>query len=127
MTLAQEAQDPDTHPYAYGCMLKIFHVDVKHKGALSRTGMSHRMDVLWIRWFENDESYAAGWNVRWLDCISFVNASLPGTFGFLDPTEVICATHLIAAFAHGLTSHLLQGKSIARLDTEYNPENKHEN
>ncbi|PPQ82246.1 hypothetical protein CVT25_008397, partial [Psilocybe cyanescens] len=88
MTLAQEAQDPNTHPYAYARVLSIFHVDIKHKGALSRSGMSHRMDVLWVRWFEVDESYIAGWNARRLDRISFVNSNRPGAFGFLDPTEI---------------------------------------
>ncbi|PPQ94349.1 hypothetical protein CVT25_000395 [Psilocybe cyanescens] len=98
MALAQEAQDLDTHPYTYG----------------------H------IRWFESDESYATGWNAQQLDHISFVNANLSGAFSFLDPTKVIHATHLIMVFAHGSMSQLLQGKSIARLDTDYDLENKHE-
>ncbi|PPQ85538.1 hypothetical protein CVT26_012745 [Gymnopilus dilepis] len=102
-----------SHPYSYARVLGIFHVDVHHHGPHSTTSYTHRMDLLWVRRFEYDSTYAAGWDARRLHRIQFVDADQSGAFGFVDPSQVIRGIHLIPAFAHGRTSDLL-GPSIAR-------------
>ncbi|KAF8154664.1 hypothetical protein B0H34DRAFT_860496 [Crassisporium funariophilum] len=113
MTLSRE-DDPNVHPYLYAHVLGIFHVDIKHHGPHSTTANTQRMEFLWVRWFQRDRSYAAGWNTRRLHRLSFLKSDAPdGAFGFVDPSDIIQGTHLIPAFAHGTSSHYL-GSSIAR-------------
>jgi hypothetical protein len=42
-----------------------------------------------------------------------------GAFGFFDPADVLCGVHLMPAFVHGRTEHLL-GPSIVRQPAEKN-------
>ncbi|KAH9487419.1 hypothetical protein JR316_0001494 [Psilocybe cubensis] len=112
MTLSGNTDD-NAHPYAYGRVLGIFHVDVKHRGQLATSNQTHRMNFLWIRWFEIDPNYIGGWKTKRLHRIRFINSSSPLAFGFLNPADVIRACHLIPAFAHGSTREYL-GPSIAR-------------
>uniref|UniRef100_A0A8H8CGN3 Uncharacterized protein n=1 Tax=Psilocybe cubensis TaxID=181762 RepID=A0A8H8CGN3_PSICU len=112
MTLSGNTAD-NAHPYAYGRVLGIFHVDVQHRGPLSTSNQTHRMNFLWVRWFELDPNYVGGWKTKRLHRVRFINSSSSLAFGFLDPADVIRASHLIPAFAHGPTEEYL-GPSIAR-------------
>lgn len=116
LTLSGNSED-DGHPYAYARVLGIFHVDVRHRGPLSTTAQTHRMNFLWVRWFELDRGHVGGWKARRLHRIHFVSAMSPSAFGFLDPSEVIRACHLIPAFAYD-TTPLYLGPSIARVRTK---------
>jgi hypothetical protein len=51
-------------------------------------------------------AYSAGWKAWRLDCIGFLKDP-QDAFGFLDPSLVVRACHLIPAFQHGLTQSLL--------------------
>jgi hypothetical protein len=117
MVLAREDEDEATsHPYWYGRVIGIFHADVRHVGARSKTkGKTQRMEFLWVRWFGRDIHSRAGWKAKRLLRLGFLDATDPesGAFGFIDPAEVIRAAHIIPAFHFGRTSRLL-GRSVAR-------------
>ncbi|KAF9555170.1 hypothetical protein CPC08DRAFT_612670, partial [Agrocybe pediades] len=108
----------------YARVLGIFHVDVRHTGPLSKSSRPQQMEFLWVRWFRLDSTYSGGWSVRHLHRVAFVPSdSLEDeAFGFLDPSLVIRAVHLIPAFAHGRTSQLLRSPSIARLKLPHEDE-----
>ncbi|KAG1811133.1 uncharacterized protein BJ212DRAFT_1579186 [Suillus subaureus] len=72
------------------------------------------MDFLWVRWFgHNPNNYQSGWNAKRLHRLGFIPADEPGTFGFLDPRQIIRGIHLIPAFVYGRTDELLP-PSISR-------------
>lgn len=114
MVLARE--DPacgEHHPYWYARIVGIFHADIYHVGENSKTDEPYRIDFLWVRWFGLDGSHRGGWKARRLHRIGFFDSEEERAFGFLDPDEIIRATHLIPAFAHGLI-HNLPSDSLAR-------------
>ncbi|KAK7013429.1 GLOBIN domain-containing protein [Favolaschia claudopus] len=117
MVLAHEDDDDSTaHPYWYARVVGIFHAEVRHVGPKSKNTVKlHRMDFLWVRWFGRDTNHRASWLAKRLHRVGFLSASDPdlSAFGFLDPAEVVRATHLIPAFHYGRTTELL-GPSVAR-------------
>ena len=107
MMLSRE-HGPNAHPFWYAQVLSAFLIEVSYKG------VAQTIEVLWIRWFGVVPGYQWGIKKARLPQIGFVPDS-PGAFGFLDPSLVIRACHLIPAFAEGRTSLLLpQGPSVAR-------------
>ncbi|KAK7021661.1 GLOBIN domain-containing protein, partial [Favolaschia claudopus] len=115
MVFSHEDEDDisTAHPYWYARVLGIFHVEVRHVGERSKSLRIQRMECLWVRWFGRDLGYKAGWQARRLHRVGFVDFEDGGAFGFLDPSEVIRAAHIIPAFHYGRTTDLLP-PSIAR-------------
>ncbi|KAJ7166117.1 hypothetical protein C8R46DRAFT_1351546 [Mycena filopes] len=115
MLLSREEDDGEStpHPYWYARVFGIFHANVRHVGEKSKSTKPTRMEFLWVRWFGRDLTHKAGWKARRLHRLGFLDHAGGGAFGFIDPSEVIRAAHLIPAFHHGRTSSLLP-KSIAR-------------
>ena len=101
MVLPEE--DDHTHPYQYGRLLDIFTVPIYYKGSKPITGTRRqRLHVLWVRWYERDAQFEDGFSTLHLPRLSFVDASDPNAHGFIDPTAVLRAAHLIPAFNHEL-------------------------
>ena len=117
MLMSHEDEGADSyHPYWYAHILGIFHVNIKHTGPNSRTPHVQKIEVIFVRWFGRDSSYAAGWSARRLHCVGFLSADSPGAFDFIDPFDIIRGVHMIPAFAHGKISEL--GKSVTRRPTD---------
>ena len=110
MTLSQG----DVHPYEYSRILGIFRVKVLHASLGSKT---QEVDILWVRHYEFDEKYRAGWKARRFYRVHFVKSTSEDAFGFLDPQHVLRATHLLPGFRYGRTQALLP-KSVARWKCE---------
>ena len=110
MTLSQG----DIHPYEYSRILGIFRVKVLHT---SLGGKAQEVDILWVRHYEFDEKYRAGWKVRRFYRVHFAKCASEDAFGFLDPQDVLRATHLLPGLRYGHTQALLP-KSIARWKSE---------
>ena len=103
----------ESHPYWYACIIGIFHANIFHIDPKSTSpGDTHTMDFLWVRWFGHDTEYCSRFKARCLPCIGFFNKNEDCTFGFLDPNDIIWATHLMPAFSQGRSWELL-GHSIA--------------
>ncbi|KAF8156743.1 hypothetical protein B0H34DRAFT_798127 [Crassisporium funariophilum] len=113
MVLAPEDND-DPHPYWYGRILGIFHANIRHRGPLAKSREPQRMEFLFVRWFGRDPTPQPGWRTKRLTRLAFVQGNSELAFGFLDPTQVIRAVHLIPAFQWGCVSDLLPPSVIAR-------------
>jgi hypothetical protein len=96
------AQDPDSshHEFDYARVIGIFHVNVIYTGPGMVDYRSRRLDFLWVRWFENldDVPASKGWETAQLDTLRFLPMSDDDAFGFLDPSQVLRASHLIQSF-----------------------------
>ncbi|KAF9475263.1 hypothetical protein BDN70DRAFT_770904, partial [Pholiota conissans] len=103
------------HPFEYGRIISIFHVDIIIKN--EEVGVSPSIvskEVLWVRWFRRDTSYQAGFKKKRLHRLQFMPSDDAAAFSFLDPDEVIRAVHLIPAFRYGKTNDLLPEVSLGR-------------
>ncbi|KIJ54888.1 hypothetical protein M422DRAFT_152963, partial [Sphaerobolus stellatus SS14] len=109
--------DPDSrnfHHFWYARILGIYHVNVIYLREDGTLEPPRKIHFLWVRWFGRETSYKSGPNYRRLDRIGFVHdEDNTESFGFLDPSLVIRAVHLIPVFSEGRTNELL-GESIAR-------------
>ena len=116
MVLANEDEDSEnTHPYWYARVIGIFHAMVRRVGSATTF---EQMDFLWVRWYGFDTHARSGFKARRLHQIGFLNSHEDtGAFGFIDPSDVIRAIHLIPAFHHGTSSQFLP-PSIARREDE---------
>jgi len=101
MVLSEE--EDHIHPYQYGRLIDIFTVPIHYKGSKPIVGARRqKLRVLWVRWYERDTHYEDGFSTLRLPRLSFVDTSDPGAHGFIDPTAVLRAAHLIPAFHHDL-------------------------
>jgi hypothetical protein len=111
MMLSRDSDDE--HPYWYARVIGIFHAMVMHTGPKSKLREAKKMEFLFVRWFGLDTecSDRGGWKAKKLHQIGFIEGDT--AFGFVDPSDVIRAIHLIPRFSQGRTKDLL-GPSIAR-------------
>ena len=112
MTLSHE--DPDEeganllHPYWYGCVVHIFHVNIYCTDAAPGTPAScpRCIDVLWVCWFSLDPTIPFGFKSKQHPHVGFVPPDDSIRFGFLDPAVVIQGSHIIPLPAYGLLPSL---------------------
>ena len=104
MVLANREADSD-HPYTYARVIGIFHVNVIYAGARRADYSSHRMEFLWVHWYELDTLDPLGsWGSNRLDRLRFLSMDKEDAFGFLDPNDILRAAHVIPAFKAGKRS-----------------------
>lgn len=111
------SRDDEAHPYWYARIIGIFHAMVVHTDPKSKLREPRKMEFLFVRWFGLDttDSERGGWRAKKLHQIGFVEGDT--AFGFVNPSDVIRAVHLIPRFSQGRTKDLLS-HSIARPDLE---------
>lgn len=110
MTLSNNEDDLDAYPYLHCRVIGVMHLNVRH-------GEGHnfkRFDVLWVRWYGLDEEYAWGFSAKRLPRVGFGHSEDPDTFGFLDPSDIVRACHMVPVFSQGQTETLLPADSLAR-------------
>jgi len=113
MTLSRE-DDVDAHPFWYAKVLGAFCVQVLHLGSNVHNRSPQSIEFLWVRWLGVVPHYRWGFKEGRLPKIGFIPDS-SYAFGFLDPSLVLRACHLIPSFADGRTNTLLQnGPTVAR-------------
>ncbi|KAI9057376.1 hypothetical protein FKP32DRAFT_1745228 [Trametes sanguinea] len=109
--LPADSSDPSAfHPWSYARVLGVYHANVVLQGE----AQPRRYSFLHVRWFEHDTTYTSGALARRLDRIRFVPHASGDAFGFIDPSHVIRACHLIPAFHHGRTKDYVPASAIAR-------------
>lgn len=86
-----------THPYLYARVLGIYHANVVYTGPGSLDYTPHRMDFLWVRWYD----YREGENEARLGQLSFPPITSERAFGFVDPANVVRGCHIIPRFSQG--------------------------
>lgn len=109
----REASDNEESPFWYARVLGVYHVEAHLLS--DRVREPSRVDFLWVRWFGRAVEDRYGDDVCRLERIRFVSMD-DGTspFGFVDPSIVVRAVHLIPAFRYGRTKQLLGPTSLAR-------------
>ncbi|KAJ3709521.1 hypothetical protein C8R42DRAFT_649336 [Lentinula raphanica] len=106
---------PGVHPYWYAQVLGIFHAQVLHVDHRKShcSSQPQHMEFLWVRWFGSEPGYRSGSRNAKLPKIGFVPESDDMAFGFLDPSVLIRACHLIPAFVGDKTTDLLDFSNSA--------------
>ena len=96
MLLATE-EDAVAYSFLYSRVLGIFHVNIIYNGPGMINYESMRFDFLWVRWFQSSK------NSNWteLDHLTFPPMADENSFGFIDPTLVLRACHLLPLFSEG--------------------------
>jgi len=89
------------HPYIYARVLGIFHVNATYVGPGVVDYRSHRIDVLWVRWYQYVEE-SAGWDTATVDRVCFPPMADEHAFGFVNPGDVLRGCHMIPQFSRGL-------------------------
>ncbi|KAK0243613.1 hypothetical protein EDD85DRAFT_918032 [Armillaria nabsnona] len=100
----------DAHPYLYARVIGIFHAT-----SIDRTAKN--LQFLWVRWYAFDSSIPSGFRAKHLPCIGFLPGDDPQAFGFVDPNDVLHASHVMPAYVYGQTSDILP-PSICRRSNE---------
>ena len=91
----------DGHPFRYGRILGIYHVDVIYFCPHTHTSLAESMEFLLVHWYRRDITHKAGFKRCRLHRLQLAPPDDPEAFGFLDPDDVIRGCHLIPAFAYG--------------------------
>ena len=98
----------------YARILGIFHVNVR----LASDSAYRRIDIVWVRWYGEDTTWAHGSRTMRLPRMGFIPHTEAAAFGFIDPNDVVRAAHMIPAFAHGQTDFYLPPSEGARSECE---------
>jgi hypothetical protein len=85
------------HRFRYARVLGVYHANVVYVGLGMVDYQPRRMEFLWVRWYRH--SIVGGWASRRLDCFHFPSVTQQDSFGFIDPSDVLRACHMIPAFA----------------------------
>jgi hypothetical protein len=88
--------------FAYAQVLGIFHVNVFLASSTQPVlnCHPHRLEFLWVRWYDR-ASPACSWRFRKLDRLCFPPLADEGSFGFIDPRDIVRACHIAPAFSAG--------------------------
>ncbi|KAG6906039.1 hypothetical protein DXG01_016189 [Tephrocybe rancida] len=128
--LLRQPWTPDKHEFQYARVLGIYHVNAIYHGPANRDlYTSHRLDFLWVRWFEIAEGYdhpaSAGWSELHLglEQLTFPSVANKTAFGFVDPADVIRGCHIIPKF-HCLLRHI-DGTGLSGIAQDKNDWNRY--
>lgn len=95
--LAENGDNPDEliiHPFLYGRILGIYHVNVIYAGPEALDYRPRRVEFLWVRWYELIKPMG-NWAACRLDSLQFPPMASPGAFSFVNPADVIRGCHII--------------------------------
>ncbi|EGO18986.1 hypothetical protein SERLADRAFT_443529 [Serpula lacrymans var. lacrymans S7.9] len=107
------------HLFLYARVLGIYHANVIYAGPGSYDYQAHRMEFLWVRWYEplRDSDCNTGWHRRQLDSFQFLPTDHQDAFGFVDPADILRICHVIPRFSEGpLHPHRI-GTSLSAKDS----------
>lgn len=103
LAVSEDSTKPSGHPFVYGRVLGIYHVNVLYKGRNMVDYNPRRFDFLWVRWYDLEPSVPQRGKQleNHLDRLAFPPMKSEHAFGFVDPTDVLRGSHIIPAFARG--------------------------
>jgi hypothetical protein len=94
MIINPHRSSTEDHPFLYGKVLGVYHLNVVYVKGFQDLP-PQRLDFLWVRWY-HWQGRSAG--PRGLDVVTFCPVTEAGSFGFVDPGDVIRACHIIPRF-----------------------------
>jgi hypothetical protein len=96
MVLA-DGEDAESHPFLYGCVLGVYHVNVIYISPGMVDYRPRRVEFVWVHWYDHIKPYGS-WTGRTLDQLHFPGE---GAYDFIDPADIVRGCHIIPAFAQG--------------------------
>lgn len=96
-----DPSDPDSHPFIYGRIIGVYHVNVVYSGPGTLDYKPRRVEFLWVRWYDRLEP-PGSWASCALDRLCFPPISRDGAFDFVNPADVVRGCHIIPRFTLGL-------------------------
>ncbi|KAF8835303.1 hypothetical protein BDN67DRAFT_871601, partial [Paxillus ammoniavirescens] len=103
------------HHFRYARVLGTYHANIIYTGSNSRDYRPHRIEFLWVHWFELIPG-PLGWAHTALDRLWLAPVDADDTFGFIDPADMLRCCHLIPAFTDG---HANEATSEGLLSNEW--------
>ncbi|KAL0062348.1 hypothetical protein AAF712_010759 [Marasmius tenuissimus] len=103
-TLSPDAVGNESeHPYQYAQVIGSFHAHVRVEPSLltKKVPICQRMEFLWVRWYQVDKKYRAGFRAKHLYRLTFPPPEDVNAFGFLNPADIVRGIHIVPGFAHG--------------------------
>lgn len=88
--------------YIYARVLGAYHANVRYTGLGMLDYKPRRIDFLWVRWYEIKRGGTDSWRDSELPMVSLPPLASHSAFGFIDPSDVLRACHIIPSFARGL-------------------------
>ncbi|PIL33172.1 hypothetical protein GSI_04622 [Ganoderma sinense ZZ0214-1] len=124
MLLSSTTTDSDSDSksrFLYARVLGAYHANVLYMGPGMLDYKPRRIDFLWVRWYEVQRGGTTSWRDSELPMVSFPALASDSAFGFIDPSDVLRACHVIPAFARGTAHEDGVGVSLrARDGDDYN-------
>jgi hypothetical protein len=111
------ADTSSSHPFRYGRVLGVYHANIVYVGPGMVNYQSQRFEFLWVRWYRVIKTPSTGWTARKLDCVQFPPLSNDDSFGFVDPSDVLRACHIIPRFSKGEVHEDGKGLSLCAKDS----------
>ncbi|OSD00042.1 hypothetical protein PYCCODRAFT_1437796 [Trametes coccinea BRFM310] len=108
------APSEHSHPYLYARVVSIFHVNATIiTPNLEEEPEAQLLHVLWVRWFDLDNTVPAGFAARRPYRLRFAGLD-DDPFTFIAPSQVLRGVHILPAFHYGRSNAALPYPSIIR-------------
>ena len=91
--------DENSHPFCYAQVLGVYYANVVYIGPGIDGYESHRMEFLWVWRYQQMCMTCSCWMSHRLDRLQFLPVAAEDAFGFVDPSDILRACHVIPAFA----------------------------
>ena len=102
-SLTSDSESSSKCRYLYARVLGAYHANVTYTGPGMLDYKPRRIDFLWVRWYQVQRAGTISWKNSELPMVSFPPLASDTAFGFIDPSDVLRACHIIPAFASGQT------------------------
>ena len=86
------------HPFRYARVLSIYHANVVYVGPRMTDYQPHRMEFLWVQWYQSMATFHSEWSTQKHDHVWFASMTDKDAFGFVDPADVLRGCHIVPAF-----------------------------
>lgn len=103
------------HPFTYGRVLGIYHVNAVYVGPGMTDYQPIRVEFIWVRWYRRVSTYDS-WTAHKLDRLKFYSVEDADAFSFVDPSDVLRGCHIIPRFREGRRHTDGKGASLCARD-----------
>ncbi|KZP10392.1 hypothetical protein FIBSPDRAFT_708239, partial [Athelia psychrophila] len=93
--------DPGALSYRYGRVLGTYHAKVIYNGPGRIDYQQHRIEFVWVRWFDEVGREGIDPNQRRLPRLRFVPLDDDDAFGIVDPSDILRGCHVVPRFSRG--------------------------
>ncbi|TFK34101.1 hypothetical protein BDQ12DRAFT_700523 [Crucibulum laeve] len=91
-----KADSVSPHYFRYAHVLGIYHANIIYTGHGMRGYHPRRLEFLWVQWYQHVDLTQKDWSCGKLDRVELMPEDAKGSFGFLDPSNIIRGCHLIS-------------------------------